>query len=490
MINYDRKRNPQPTQKPEIRSTNFEEVSGNYTKEQAVAEAMRCFNCREHPCMEACPTSQRIPEFIACVAHGEFEAAYEIIRTRSCMPAICSRVCPQERQCEGHCTRGHKGEAVKIGALERFVADWHEKNAKSEDAEQTGAAAAKEQPAQGTDAPQSVAEPAANGVGSVAIVGAGPAGLACAESLISRGYAVTVYDALDRPGGVLTYGIPQFRLQGPVVQNLIGDLKTAGVEFRMNTWVGEDVTVESLLSDGYDAVFIGVGAEKRNTLDIPNIDALQVVSAYDYLAQINASVEGLGEVEPALKEAKHVVIVGAGNVSMDVSRSAKRMGAESVTIVYRRSVADSTATIEELTQAQEEGVSLCEYAAPAAILTDEDGTVTGIECLKTVPGLPDESGRRAPVPVEGSNFVVPADLIILALGAKPEGSVFGDEEQEMMTDRGVVAVSENGETRHPGVFAGGDAVIGAATVVKAMKGGRTAAESIDEYVKAKYASAS
>ncbi len=481
MINYDRKRNPQPTQEPEIRSTNFEEVSGNYTKEQAVAEAMRCFNCREHPCMEACPTSQRIPEFIACVARGEFEAAYEIIRTRSCMPAICGRVCPQERQCEGHCTRGHKGEAVKIGALERFVADWHEKNVKSAEAEQTCAAAANE---------QSGAEPAVNGTGAVAIVGAGPAGLACAESLISKGYAVTVYDALERPGGVLTYGIPQFRLPGPVVQNLIGDLKTAGVKFCMNTWVGEDVTVEGLLSDGYDAVFIGVGAEKRNTLDIPNIDALQVVSAYDYLAQINASVEGLGEVEPALKEAKHVVIVGAGNVSMDVSRSAKRMGAESVTIVYRRSVADSTATIEELTQAQEEGVTLCEYAAPAAILTDEDGNVTGIECLKTVPGQPDESGRRAPVPVEGSNFVVPADLIILALGAKPEGSVFGDEEQEMMTDRGVVAATAGGETRHPGVFAGGDAVIGAATVVKAMKGGRTAAQSIDEYVKAKHASVS
>ncbi len=470
MINYDRKRNPQPTQKPEIRNTNFEEVSGNYTKEQAVAEAMRCFNCRKHPCMEGCPTTQRIPEFIACVAHGDFEAAYEIIRTRSCMPAICGRVCPQERQCEGHCTRGDKGEAVKIGALERFVADWHEKNC--------------------PDAKPADAEPALSGVGAVAIVGAGPAGLACAESLVSKGYQVTVYDALERPGGVLTYGIPQFRLPGPVVKNLIEDLKTAGVQFSMNTFVGRDITVEGLLSGGFDAVFIGVGAEKRNTLHIPNIDAPGVVSAYDYLAQINASVEGLGEVDPAFREAKHVVIVGAGNVSMDVSRSAKRMGAKSVTIAYRRSVADSTATLEELTQAKEEGVTLCEYAAPAAICVGEDGNVTGIECIKTVPGLPDESGRRAPVPVEGSNFVIPADLIILALGAKPEGTVFGAEEKEMMTDRGVVAVDAAGLTHHPGVFAGGDAAIGAATVVKAMKGGRTAAESIDEYVREKHASAS
>ncbi|MCD8131335.1 MAG: NAD(P)-dependent oxidoreductase [Lachnospiraceae bacterium] len=467
MINYDRKRNPQPTQKPEIRKTNFEEVSGNYTEEQAIAEAMRCFNCRKHPCMDGCPTSQRIPEFIACVAHGDFEAAYEIIRTRSCMPSICGRVCPQERQCEGHCTRGNKGESVKIGTLERFVADWHAKNCRQPDE-----------------------KPAVNTCGTVAIVGAGPAGLACAESLVSKGYQVTVYDALERPGGVLTYGIPQFRLPGPVVKNLIEDLKTAGVQFCMNTYVGRDITVEGLLSDGFDAVFIGVGAEKRNTLNIPNIDAPGVVSAYDYLAQINASVEGLSEVDPAFKAAKHVVIIGAGNVSMDVSRSAKRLGAERVTIVYRRSVADSTATIDELTQAMEEGVTLCEYAAPAAICVGEDGKVSGIECLKTVPGLPDESGRRSPVPVEGSNFVVEADLIILALGAKPEGSVFGQEEKEMMTNRGVVAATAEGETRHPGVFAGGDAVIGAATVVKAMKGGHVAAESIDEYVRSKCATAS
>ncbi len=469
MINFDKKRNPKPTQAPDERCANFEEVSVDYTPAQAVAEAMRCLNCREHPCMDGCPTSQRIPEFIECVAHGDFEAAYEIIRTRSCMPAICGRVCPQERQCEGNCTRVMQGDPVGIGALERFVADWHAAHCVDcGEAEQEK-------------------EAAKNGH-SVAIVGAGPAGIACAESLVKKGYAVTVYDSMELPGGVLTYGIPQFRLPYSVVENMVDGLKKEGVKFVMNTFVGKDVSVDGLLSDGFDAVFIGIGAEKRNTLDIPGIDTPGVVSAYDYLAKVSAIVAGREKAEnDDITNAKHVVVIGAGNVSMDASRSARRMGAEDVTIVYRRSVADSTATIDELTQAKEEGVALCEYAAPIGILFGDNGRVSGVECLKTVPGQIDESGRRAPVPVEGSNFTVPADMVILALGAKTEGSVFGAQKDKMMTDRGVIAANASGATNRPGVFAGGDAVIGAATVVKAMNGGRKAADSIDEYIKEKYA---
>ncbi len=480
MINYSMTKNPQPTQAPEIRNTNFIEVHKGYTPQEAVAEAMRCLNCRKHPCMDGCPTSQRIPEFIACVAHGDFESAWDIIRTRSCMPAVCGRVCPQERQCEGNCVRAIRGEAVGIGALESFVADWHAKQIAADDTEES------EEEIAAAMAEPTVAQALAEGKKAVAIIGAGPAGLACADSLTEMGYAVRVYDAAERPGGVLTYGIPQFRLPYTIVEDMVKKLHEAGVEFVNGTFIGRDVTIDDLFAEGFDAVFVGIGAEKRNTLDIPNIDAPGVVSAYDYLAHVNGLVVGHKEEDDPGMMGKHVIIVGAGNVSMDASRTAKRMGAEDVTIVYRRSVSDSTATQEEMAEAKEEGVTLREYVAPNAIIVNEDGHVRGIECIKTVPGKFDDSGRRSPVPVPGSEFIIPADLIILALGAKPEGSVFGDEKAKMMSARGNVAANASGETNREGVFAGGDAVIGAATVVKAMNGGRAAAASIDEYIKEKY----
>ncbi|MCD8099754.1 MAG: NAD(P)-dependent oxidoreductase [Oscillospiraceae bacterium] len=459
MINFQRERNPQPTPPAEERKHSFGEVHTDYTPEQAVAEAMRCLNCREHPCMNGCPAKMRIPEFIALVARGDFDGAWEIVRSRSLMPAICGRVCPQERQCEGNCTRAKRGETVGIGALERFVADWH--------FDRYGGPREREKAETGR---------------SVAVVGAGPAGLACAEALAAKGRSVTVYDYMARPGGVLTYGIPEFRMPRVIVSDMVENLKKAGVRFVTKTAVGLDITIDELFASGFDAVFLGIGAVTPNRLDIPGIRSRGVITAYDYLAHINAIVEGLARGDARVAGAKRVIVIGAGNVSMDAARSAVRMGAESVTIVHRRGMADSTACAEELKQAVQEGVIYSEYTAPAAVLTGEDGRVTGLECLKTAAGEPDESGRRAPIMLEGTNFTLPADLIILAVGAKPEGRVFGEDKEKMMTPRGVIAADETFATPRAGVFAAGDAVTGAATVVKAMSGGRTAAESIDRYL--------
>ena len=451
-----------PEQDPNVRNRNFEEVAIGYTPEMAIEEAQRCLHCKHKPCVNGCPVNVPIPEFIEKVAEGDFDAAYEVITSENALPAICGRVCPQEDQCEGKCVRGIKGEPVGIGRLERFVADYFM--------------------AKG-DATEPVIEK--NGI-KVAVIGCGPSGITCAGELARKGYEVTVFEALHKPGGVLVYGIPEFRLPKSLVAKEIENVEKLGVKIESNVIVGRSITVDELLEDGYKAVFIGSGAGLPKFLNIPGENLLGVYSANEFLTRVNLMKSfKFPEVPTPVKVGKKVAVVGAGNVAMDAARTAKRLGAEEVYIVYRRSEAECPARLEEVHHAKEEGIIFKFLNNPAQILGDENGYVTGIEVVEQELGEPDSSGRRRPVPVEGSNYVIDVDSVIISVGTSPNPLLRSTTPGLDTQSWGGIIVDESTmESSKEYVYAGGDAVTGAATVILAMGAGKTAAAAIDEKIKA------
>ena len=461
MPNLSLKKVEMPTQDGAVRRNNFDEVTLGYTPEMAMEEAERCFHCPKKPCVSGCPVSVNIPEFIAEVKNGEFEKAYQIIRQTSSLPAVCGRVCPQETQCERNCVRGIKGEAVAIGRLERFVADWHREHVKDE-----------------------VEKPASNGH-KVAVVGAGPAGLTCAGDLAKLGYQVSVFEALHVAGGVLMYGIPEFRLPKAIVQNEIEGLKQMGVDIQTNVVVGRSESIDDLFDAGYESVFVGSGAGLPNFMKMPGENLKGVYSANEFLTRFNLMKAYQDGVDTPIQRAKRAVIVGGGNVAMDAARCAKRLGVEEVSIVYRRSMEELPARKEEVEHAQEEGIEFKLLTNPIQVLGNEDGWVTGMECVKMELTEPDESGRRRPVAIEGSNFVMDVDCMIMAIGTSPNPLIHSTTKGLDTNRRGCLVTDETGATTREGVFAGGDAVTGAATVILAMGAGKTAAKSIDQYIKNK-----
>ena len=463
MANMSLKKVPMPEQAPDVRNKNFKEVALGYTAEMAMEEAGRCLNCKHKPCVQGCPVNVPIPEFIAKVAAGDFEGAYEVITSENALPAICGRVCPQENQCEGKCVRGIKGEPVGIGRMERFVADWHMANAaeKAIDIEKNGK--------------------------KVAVVGCGPAGITCAGELIKKGYDVTVFEALHKPGGVLVYGIPEFRLPKALVAKEIESVEKLGVKIETNVIVGRSVTIDELMADGYEAVFVGSGAGLPRFLNIPGENLLGVYSANEFLTRVNL-MKGYDfpNTPTPVKVGKNVAVVGAGNVAMDAARTAKRLGAENVYIVYRRSEEEAPARLEELHHAKEEGNIFKFLNNPAAVLGNEDGWVSGLEVVKQELGEPDASGRRSPVPVEGSNYVIDVDTVVIAIGQSPN-PLIRQTTPGLETQRwgGIIVEEETMETSKPCVYAGGDTVTGAATVILAMGAGKKAAAAIDAKLSAK-----
>lgn len=461
MPNMSLKKNEMPAQDPQVRRRNFDEVTLGYTEEQAIDEARRCLNCKNRPCVSGCPVRIRIPEFIEKVAAGDFAAAYEILSDSTSLPAVCGRVCPQENQCEGKCVRGIKGEPVAIGRLERFVADWHL-------AQET--------------AP--VQKPAPNGF-RVAVIGSGPSGLACAGDLAKLGYSVTVFEALHTPGGVLVYGIPEFRLPKRIVQQEIDGLKALGVEIATNMVVGKTVSVSELLEEeGFDAVFIGSGAGLPRFMNIPGENLKGVYSANEFLTRINLMKAYLPDSDTPIQHGRRVAVVGGGNVAMDAARCAMRLGAEEVSIVYRRSMQELPARKEEVEHAEEEGILFRLLTNPTEILGDENGFVRGIRCVEMELSEPDDSGRRRPVEKPDSAFELDCDCVIMAIGTSPnpliKSTTAGLETQKW---GGIIADDLTGQTSLPGVYAGGDAVTGAATVILAMGAGKDAAAAIDQYLK-------
>ena len=466
MANMSLKKNPMPSQDPNVRNKNFDEVALGYTEEIAIDEAKRCLNCRQHPCVNGCPVNVRIPEFIAKVAEGEFEEAYKIITSTNSLPAVCGRVCPQEHQCEGKCVRGIKGESVGIGRLERFVADWHAAHA---------------------DPNAKVEKPVSNGH-RVAVVGSGPAGLTCAGDLARMGYEVTVYELFHKAGGVLVYGIPEFRLPKAIVAREVAALEEMGVKIVTDAVIGRAISIDELLTEeGFEAVFLGSGAGLPRFLGIPGENLLGVYSANEFLTRINLMKAYREDYDTPIKHHKCVAVVGAGNVAMDAARCAKRLGAEHVYVVYRRGMEEVPARKEEVHHAQEEEVEFKLLTNPVRVIGDEKGYVTGIECIKMELGEPDEKGRRRPMPVEGSNFVLEVDAMIDALGTSPNPLLRMTTPGLEADKHGCLIADEKGKTTHEGVFAGGDAVTGAATVILAMGAGKTAATAIDEYIKNKNA---
>ena len=456
MANMSLKKVAMPEQDPNVRNKNFDEVALGYTKEMAMEEATRCLNCKNKPCVSGCPVNVPIPEFIAKVAEGDFEGAYEVITSENALPAICGRVCPQENQCEGKCVRGIKGEPVGIGRMERFVADWHMANAKPAEVriEKNGK--------------------------KVAVVGCGPAGITCAGELIKKGYDVTVFEALHKPGGVLSYGIPEFRLPKDLVAKEIETVEKLGVDIETNVIVGRSVTIDELIEDGYEAVFVGSGAGLPRFLNIPGENHLGVYSANEFLTRVNL-MKGykFPECPTPVKVGKRVAVVGAGNVAMDAARTAKRLGAEEVYIVYRRSEEEAPARLEELHHAKEEGIIFKFLNNPVAIKANEDGWVSQMEIVKQ--GEPDESGRRSPHPIEGSNYDIDVDTVIIAIGQSPNPLIRqttpGLETQKW---GGIIVDEDTMKTSKDGVYAGGDTVTGAATVILAMGAGKKAAAAIDK----------
>ena len=466
MANMSMTKNPIPEQEPLVRNKNFDEVALGYTEEIAIDEAKRCLNCRQHPCVSGCPVNVRIPEFIAKVAEGEFEEAYKIITSTNSLPAVCGRVCPQEHQCEGKCVRGIKGESVGIGRLERFVADWHAAHA---------------------DPNAKVEKPVSNGH-RVAVVGSGPAGLTCAGDLARMGYEVTVYELFHKAGGVLVYGIPEFRLPKAIVACEVAALEEMGVKIVTDAVIGRAISIDELLTEeGFEAVFLGSGAGLPRFLGIPGENLLGVYSANEFLTRINLMKAYREDYDTPIKHHKCVAVVGAGNVAMDAARCAKRLGAEHVYVVYRRGMEEVPARKEEVHHAQEEEVEFKLLTNPVRVIGDEKGYVTGIECIKMELGEPDEKGRRRPMPVEGSNFVLEVDAMIDALGTSPNPLLRMTTPGLEADKHGCLIADEKGKTTHEGVFAGGDAVTGAATVILAMGAGKTAATAIDEYIKNKNA---
>ena len=456
MANMSLKKNPMPSQDPNVRNKNFDEVALGYTEEQALDEATRCLNCKNKPCMQGCPVMVHIPDFIAEVAKGDFEAAYQIIAATSALPAVCGRVCPQESQCEKHCVRGIKGEPVGIGRLERFVADWHR--------EHNTAAAEK---------------PASNGH-RVAVVGSGPSGLTCAGDLARKGYDVTVFEALHLAGGVLVYGIPEFRLPKAIVQKEVDGLKALGVTIATDTVVGRTITVDELMEEqGFEAVFIGSGAGLPMFMNIPGVNYKGVLSANEFLTRINLMKAYKPDSDTPLVHPKKVAVVGGGNVAMDAARCAKRLGAE-VYVVYRRGMEELPARKEEVEHAEEEGIIFKTLNNPVEIMADENDNVNKIRCIKMELGEPDASGRRRPIEVPGSEFELDVDCVIMALGTSPNPLIKSTTKGLEINKKGGIVVNEDGLTSREHVYAGGDAVTGAATVILAMGAGKTAAKAIDE----------
>ena len=450
---------PVREQDPKVRATNFEEVCYGYNEEEAQLEATRCLNCKNPRCVAACPVSVKIPQFIQQVAAGDFTGAASIIAEDSSLPAICGRVCPQETQCEGSCILGVKGEPVAIGKLERFVADWSREN---------GGVKPVVAPSNGH---------------RIAIIGSGPAGLACASDLAKLGYEVTIFEALHRPGGVLEYGIPEFRLpKDKVVAAEIASVKALGVKIETNVIAGRTVTIDSLLdNEGFDAVFVGSGAGLPRFMNIPGEHLNGVFSANEFLTRNNLMKAYRDDYDTPIHTGKKVVVVGGGNVAMDAARTALRLGAET-TIVYRRTEKELPARVEEVHHAKEEGIQFAMLTNPVEILGDENGWVTGVRCIRMELGEPDESGRRSPVEVPGSEFDIQTDTVIMSLGTSPNPLIAKTTAGLETTRRGCLVADENGATTRPGVFAGGDAVTGAATVILAMGAGRKAAAAIHEYV--------
>ena len=470
MANMTMPRHEMPAQEPDVRNKNFSEVALGYTKEMAMEEATRCLGCPKMPCKNGCPVQINIPDFIGKVAEGDFEAAYQIINKTSSLPAVCGRVCPQENQCEKYCVRGIKGEAVAIGRLERFVADWHNANTT--------------EPAK---------KPATNGH-KVAIIGSGPAGLTCAGDLAKLGYEVTVFEALHKAGGVLVYGIPEFRLPKAIVQKEVDTLKELGVEVCTNVVVGKTITIDELMGEmGFEAVFIGSGAGLPKFMNIPGENLQGVYSANEFLTRINLMKAYQDGSATPIKHSLKVAVVGGGNVAMDAARCAKRLGAE-VHIVYRRSMEELPARHEEVEHAEEEGIIFDTLCNPVEILgynnpedkrDPKNGSVSGIRCIRMELGEPDEKGRRRPVEIAGSEFDMEMDCVIMALGTNPNPLIKATTKGLEVNKHGGIIVDENALTSREGVYAGGDAVTGAATVILAMGAGKQAAAAIDEYLKNK-----
>ena len=456
--NMDPKKTAMPVQDPDVRRCNFEEVAIGYSEEDAIYEAQRCLHCKHQPCVSGCPVNIHIPDFIEHVKEGDFEGAYKVISLTSSLPAVCGRVCPQENQCEKNCVRGIKHEAVGIGRLERFVADYHREHST-----------------------EKAVKPETNGH-KVAIVGAGPSGLTCAGDLAKKGYEVTIFEALHEAGGVLMYGIPQFRLPKEIVQKEIETLKDLGVEIVTNFVVGRSDTIDALMEeDGFEAVFVGSGAGLPRFMNLPGENLKGVFSANEFLTRINLMKAYKEDSNTPIYKPKKCVVVGGGNVAMDAARCARRLGAE-VHIVYRRSMEELPARKEEVEHAQEEGIIFDLLNNPVKVIGDENGWVSHVECIKMELGEPDESGRRRPVAQEGSEFQIEADCMIMAIGTSPNPLIRSTTSGLEANKRGCLVVDEKEMTTKKGVYAGGDAVTGAATVISAMGAGKKAAASIDEYL--------
>ena len=460
--NMNPKKCPMPSQEPDVRNKNFDEVALGYTYDMAVNEAKRCLNCPTKPCRSACPVQIDIPAFIERVANEDMEGAYRVLTASSALPAVCGRVCPQENQCEGKCVRGIKGEPVGIGRLERFVADWHRENVHT--------------PA---------AKPEPNGH-KVAVIGAGPSGLTVAGDLAKLGYKVTVYEALHVAGGVLMYGIPEFRLPKDIVQHEVEGLKELGVDIECNMVIGKVLTVDELMNDyGFEAIYIASGAGLPRFMGIPGESLKGVYSANEYLTRVNLMKAYQPGSRTPIMKSRAVAVVGGGNVAMDAARCAKRMGTEKVYIVYRRGEAEMPARLEEQHHAKEEGIEFMTLTNPTEIIGGEDGRVCGMKCIKMELGEPDASGRRRPIPVEGSEFVLDVDMVIMSLGTSPNPLIRSTTPGLETNKKGGIIVDENEMSTRENVFAGGDAVTGAATVILAMGAGKKAAEAIDRKLQGK-----
>ena len=458
-------RNAMPVQDAKVRAHNFDEVALGYTEEQAIDEANRCLNCKNMPCVDGCPVKIHIPEFISKIKEGDFEGAYQIITKSSSLPAVCGRVCPQETQCESKCVRGIKGESVGIGRLERFVADWHN-----------------------TFCTEEPTRPESNGH-RVAVVGSGPSGLTCAGDLAKRGYEVTVYEALHTAGGVLVYGIPEFRLPKKIVAKEVDTLKKLGVHIETNVVIGKTLTIDELFEMGYEAVFVGSGAGLPNFMGIPGESLKGVYSANEFLTRSNLMKSYLADPETPIMKGGKVAVVGGGNVAMDAARTALRLGAEKVYIVYRRSMEELPARREEVEHAEEEGIEFRLLCNPTEILgynnhedprDPKNGFVTGMTCVRMELGEPDERDRRRPVVIPDSEFTIDVDTVIMSIGTSPNPLIKSTTEGLEVNRWGGIVVNEDGLTSRNAVYAGGDAVTGAATVISAMGAGKTAAKAIDE----------
>ena len=459
-------RNPMPAQEPLVRARNFDEVALGYSEETAIDEAMRCLGCKNMPCVEGCPVKIHIPDFIAEIKKGDFESAYQIISKSSSLPAVCGRVCPQEKQCEAKCIRGIKGESVGIGRLERFVADWHN-----------------------TFCLEAPVKPESNGH-KVAVVGSGPSGLTCAGDLAKKGYEVTVFEALHVAGGVLVYGIPEFRLPKAIVAKEVDTLKKLGVKIETNVVIGKTLTVDEIFDMGYEAVFIGSGAGLPNFMGIPGESLKGVYSANEFLTRSNLMKSYQSNPSTPVMKGGNVAVVGGGNVAMDAARTALRLGADKVYIVYRRSMQELPARHEEVEHAIEEGIEFSLLCAPTEIVgynnpddprDPRNGFVKGMKLIKMELGEPDAKGRRRPVEIEGSEYEIEVDTVIMSIGTSPNPLIKSTTDGLEVNARGGIIVNEDGLTSRGGVYAGGDAVTGAATVISAMGAGKTAASAIDEY---------